>query len=353
MRIILFLLLLLARQAIAQENPQAVDITVRPELLHVENVGGNLVPMERIFFHVVIHNTAKQPVDIHWVRFDIVNSAGIVFSGQYSGEALITLFDSAIDRRRIEPTTKNTLKMGPDERKAISDVFLEFPSSFIGETLLVQVDYQVGAASGFSKVSVSLKRVEGFSGRLPFDGVWYVASEHGFMDPHKRFRAETFAYDFLQIGANGKSHQKEGARNSDYYAYGKKVLATKEGAVVFVRADIVENLPGDAVNLNTPGGNLVVIDHGNGQYGYYGHLRPNSIPVRVGSRVKAGEVIGEVGNSGDSTEPHLHFHVMNNPEVSEADGIPVVFENWKAVSYSRTPTPRQNAVLPKGEFVAP
>jgi murein DD-endopeptidase MepM/ murein hydrolase activator NlpD len=213
------------------------------------------------------------------------------------------------------------------------------------------VGYKLGGKDGLHKVSVPLERQQGFTGRLPFDGTWYVSSEHGFLDPHKRYRAEAYAYDFLQIGANGKSFQREGTRNEDYYAYGKKVLAAKDGTVAFVRSDIVENVPGQT-NTNTPGGNVVVIDHGNGRYGYYGHLKPNSINVRVGTRVTAGAPIAEVGNSGDSLEPHLHFHVMSHQDPAQADGIPLVFENWKAQSYGRVPVSRQQGVLPKGEFVS-
>jgi murein DD-endopeptidase MepM/ murein hydrolase activator NlpD len=69
--------------------------------------------------------------------------------------------------------------------------------------------------------------------------------------------------------------------------------------------------------------------------------------------VKAGDVLGEVGNSGDSWEPHLHFHVMNNADPAAADGIPVIFENWKAQSYSRFPAARQIGIVPRGEFVQP
>ena len=329
-----------------------LEIVTRPDTLYVERMAGNITPMERVFFHIVLHDTAKSAITVDWVRFDLTNSQGVTLSGMYSGPALMNLFDSAIDRRRIEPTPKKTLEILPDQRKAISDVFFDCPVGFIGEAVVVEVQYQSGGKPQSVKTSTSLKRAPVFTGMLPFDGVWYVASEHGFLDLHKRYLAEAFAYDFIQIGANGKSYQKDGIGNADYYAYGKKVLAAKDGTVVFVKTDIVENEPG-RTNVNSPGGNVVIIDHGDNQYGYYAHMRPNSITLKVGAKVKAGDPLGEVGNSGESTEPSLHFHVMNNPDPSMGDGIPAVFESWKGQAFSATPTSREPGLLPKGEFVQP
>jgi murein DD-endopeptidase MepM/ murein hydrolase activator NlpD len=289
---------------------------------------------------------------VDWVRFDLSNSQGVIFSGQYSGPSLTNLFDSAMDRRRIEPTPKKTSDIYPDQRKAISDIFFDCPVGMIGESVVVEVQYKAGDKIQSNKVSTALKRSPAFAGRLPFDGIWYVANEHGFLDQHKRFLAEAYAYDFIQIGANGKSFQKDGTHNVDYYAYGKKVLAAKDGTVLSVRTDIVENDPGK-INTNSPGGNVVVIDHGDGQFGYYAHLRPNSITVKVGAKVKAGDPIGDVGNSGESTEPSLHFHIMNSADINMADGIPAVFTGWKAQSFSAFPEERQQGLLPKGEFVQP
>jgi len=345
--------LLLMLIVVSRASAQDLAVTVRPDAVYVENVGGNIGPMERTFFHIVIENNSTAPIDIQWLRFDVVNSAGIVISGQYTGQALTTLFDSAIDRKRIEPTAKNTLVLKPAERKAISDIFMDLPAGFIGDTLLVHVDYKAGTKEELSKTTATVNRMPGFTGSLPFDGIWYVSAEHSYLDPHKRFFAETFAYDFVQIGANGKSFQHEGKTNLDYYAYGKKVLAAKDGTVVSVRSDVGENMPGETINTAIPGGNVVIIDHGNGQYGYYAHLKPSNTAIKVGARVKAGDPIGEVGNSGDSTEPHLHFHIMNKPDPAEADGVPAGFENWVAQSYSRLPSARHLGILPRGEFVQP
>jgi len=345
----LFLILILALPVFAED----IDLTVRPDAVYVEMVAGNIGPMERIFFHIVIDNQLKAPVELQWLRFDIVNSKGVLLSGQYSGSALMDLFDSAIERKRIEPSTGRTLNIGAGERKAVSDVFMDLPKGFIGDNLVVEADYKSGGKELSKKSSIQLHRTQGFSGRLPFDGTWYVAAEHGYLDAHKRFLAETFAYDFLQIGANGKSYQRDGKNNEDYYAYGKKVLAAKDGTVVLVRRDVAENVPGETTNFTTPSGNVVIVDHGNGQFGYYAHLKPFTVSLKTGARVKAGDVLGEVGNSGDSPEPHLHFHVMNNADAAQADGIPLVFESWKAQSYSRFPVARQMGILPRGEFVQP
>jgi murein DD-endopeptidase MepM/ murein hydrolase activator NlpD len=308
--------------------------------------------MERVFFHVIVHNTSKEALDIQWIRLDVVNSEGSVLSGQYSGQALIALFDSAIERRRIEPTPPGTLTLASDERKAISDVFMELPAGFIGQTMLAEVDYRIGQRTGFQKASTALRRRQGLTGRLPFEGIWYVAGEHGFHDRHKRILAEAFAYDFIQIGADGRSFQGDGTRNSDYFAYGEKVLAVKDGTVVSVRRDVAENVPGET-NTAVPNGNVVIIDHGGNQYGHYGHLRPNSINVRAGDRVRGGDPIGEAGNSGDSLEPHLHVHVMNNADPAQAEGVPLTFDSWKGQSFSRSPLPGRSGIPPRGEFIQP
>src|SRR5262245_61701056 len=104
-------IILLAAVSIFAQSPNVVIQTL-PEAIYVENMAGNLNSVERVFFHIVIHNTAPDPVDILWARFDIVNSEGSLLSAQYSGASLTALFDSAIERRRIEPTAKQTLVLG-------------------------------------------------------------------------------------------------------------------------------------------------------------------------------------------------------------------------------------------------
>ena len=327
-----------------------VDIAVLPGSVYVEELGGAVVPVKRVFFHLIFHNVSAQPIEFQWVRFDLVGTSGGIVSGQFSGPALIGLFDNSVERRRIEATPAGTLVLRPNERKALSDVSFELPSGLMGQTLIVETEFTQGDDVASSKVSLPLAVTEGFVGRLPFEGNWYVAAEHSALDNHRRFVAEAFAYDFLKIGPDGRSYQGTGGRNSDYFAYGLDVLAAADGEVVYMRNDIPENVPGQAMAA-TPGGNAIVIRHSDTLYTYYAHMRPGGMQVGVGDQVLEGEPIGEVGNSGDSVEPHIHFHAMSDSDPGLGPGIPALFENWISNAYGRRAIVEQLGTIPRGDFV--
>ena len=106
--------------------------------------------------------------------------------------------------------------------------------------------------------------------------------------------------------------------NSSYYSYGSRVLAVASGTVVHLKDGIPDNVPGHVgaealkLSLETIAGNVIGLDLGHGQFAYYAHLQPGSIRVKLGQRVRKGELLALVGNSGSSFEPHLHFEVRLN-----------------------------------------
>jgi len=165
---------------------------------------------------------------------------------------------------------------------------------------------------------------------LPFRGEWLcfwggrtVAENY-----HAAHRAQRFAYDLVMV-RDGKSHSGEGKALTDYYCYGQPILAPAAGTVVTV----VDSLPDQAIGSRdplNPAGNHVVIDHGNREYSLLAHLQPRSVKVRAGQRVKAGDVLGLAGNSGNTSEPHLHVHLMNAPSMKDADGLPMPFDGYEA-----------------------
>lgn len=183
---------------------------------------------------------------------------------------------------------------------------------------------------------------------LPVRGAWYNGSGASFHTHHRWTPMEEFALDLLQVDANGRSFRRNGARFSDYYAYGEPVFAAAPGRVAFVVADQGEDVaamkrPDETIEdyferlqqeqftriaQGAPGvgGNQIIIDHGNGEFSFYGHLQPGSVRVRVGDQVERGARIGAVGSSGNSTEPHLHFHVCNSADPLMCAGIPVQWD---------------------------
>lgn len=142
---------------------------------------------------------------------------------------------------------------------------------------------------------------------------------------------EAFAIDFIQF-RNGASHTGNGASNSDYLAYGKPVLSSSTGTVVKVRDGMADVPPGafpeDLTSVDDAGGNAVVVKVSPGLYLLYGHFIPGSVRVRVGDTVRVGQVLGKLGNSGNSTGPHLHFQAMDGPDVMNADSVPFVFTSF-------------------------
>lgn len=139
--------------------------------------------------------------------------------------------------------------------------------------------------------------------------------------------AQRFAIDWVRLGPTGGTFSGDQKDNRSYRAYGADVLAVADAVVAATKDGIPENVPGPTsravpITLDTVGGNYIVLDLGNGRFAFYAHLQPGSLRVKPGDRVRRGQVIGLVGNSGNSTEPHLHFHVSDGASPLGAEGLP-------------------------------
>ena len=189
--------------------------------------------------------------------------------------------------------------------------------------------------------------------QFPLRGQWYNGAGATLHSHHRWSPMEEFAFDLVRLGPGFKTHRGAGRRFSDYFAYGQPVFAAADGVVSSVIADQAEDtgamqqagetteayyarLGKDQQRRLEQGragitGNSVVIDHGNGEFSFYAHLKPGSVAVRAGQRVTRGHQVGALGSSGNSTEPHLHFQVCNGPDPLLCAGIPVTFEPSKDV----------------------
>lgn len=151
--------------------------------------------------------------------------------------------------------------------------------------------------------------------RLPVEGEWKVHRTHYGAKGDQAFALDLVVVDEKRVRSGG------GKVNSDFFAYGKPIVADAEGVVIVAVDGVPDNVPG-RLNRYDQHGNYVVIDHRNGEYSLFAHLMPGSIKVRVGQFVAAGTELGRCGNSGHSSMPHLHWQVMSGPDASSAEGLP-------------------------------
>lgn len=169
--------------------------------------------------------------------------------------------------------------------------------------------------------------------RLPITGCWTVYN--GGITPETshswQLADQRYAYDLLVTDDEGRNSRVDPPRRpEDCYAWGRPVVAPADGVVVAVRdghrdcpwVGMVDPFAWD------PLGNMVVIRHAEGEYSLLAHLQRGSVCVRPGERVEAGQVVGRCGNSGHSTEPHLHVQIQDRPRFLLAASLPVQFDDW-------------------------
>lgn len=164
--------------------------------------------------------------------------------------------------------------------------------------------------------------------QLPFNGEWFVfwGGRTVTDNYHVVTADQRFAYDIL-IMKDGKSYSGDGQSKEQYYCWGEPVLAPGSGTVLTAIAGLPDNEPGvmDAAN---PPGNHVIIDLGNDEFALLAHLQKDSVLVEPGDEVSAGDTLGLCGNSGNTSEPHIHFHIQDETGFGNGNGKPAFFENY-------------------------
>ena len=224
--------------------------------------------------------------------------------------------------------------------------------AFRGTADAVRVAVRGRDAKGAALTAEGTVPVAAFESKIsysfPVAGTTFVGAGATPHTGHRWAVPEQFALDIVRIGAGGLTHRGSGAQLADYFIYGAEVRAAADGIVRATATAEAESVPA----LRQPGealatymerviagqgerlvqgetavfGNHVVIEHAPGEFSAYGHLQPGSVSVKVGESVKRGQVIARVGHSGNSTEPHLHFQLIDGPAPLGAVGLPIRFD---------------------------
>ena len=210
-------------------------------------------------------------------------------------------------------------------------IFLSTPLS-----VFIQSLYQL-AGDAFVKISYKnkLPNMETYVQKgnyiLPFAGKWTVFN--GGVKPHLLHSgsvSQKYAYDFIIANNEGKSFAGNGRAVQNYFCYNKEIIAPADGTVVKVRRKSKDTfVDGMAAYCDSPDlrGNYIVIKHHEKEYSLIAHLAPNSITVNAGDNVKQGEVIARCGNTGNTSEPHIHFQLQTGKSFFLSPGLPIAFAN--------------------------
>lgn len=189
--------------------------------------------------------------------------------------------------------------------------------------------------------------------RLPFDGAWTVfwGGDTREINQHHDVQNQRYAFDFLICDSTGKTYRGSGVRNEDYLAFGQPVLSPADGVVTDVITGVRDNVPG-SMNPYSALGNAVCIEHRANEVSVIAHFKHGSILVKTGDMVKKGQILGLCGNSGNSSEAHIHYHLQNTPIIQNGTGIKCIFERVN-VSHAGSTESKVNYSPVKGDTVKP
>jgi murein DD-endopeptidase MepM/ murein hydrolase activator NlpD len=205
------------------------------------------------------------------------------------------------------------------------------------DSTILELNFSIDNANQFDGLQVkeydSLKTVERNKAKigLPFKGEWYInaGGDTKEQNPfHISALAQRRAFDIVIRDKNGRSYRTNGEKNEDYYAFGQPLYAPCAGVVVEAIDGLKDNVPGEMNKMYIPG-NTVVIKAADSEYVFLCHFRQGSIKVKGGQKVVKGDLLGQCGNSGNSSEPHLHYHLQDGPDINTAIGKKMYFDRLK------------------------
>lgn len=164
---------------------------------------------------------------------------------------------------------------------------------------------------------------------LPFNGEWFVywGGVTEAQNYHVREVTQQYAYDILKV-KDGASHDGNPLLNESYFAYGEDIIAPCDARVVTVIDDVPDNIPGET-NEQQLTGNTIVLQTDRDEYVLLAHLMKGSIFVEEGQDIRKGEILAKCGNSGNSTEAHLHISLQNAADMEDSIGAKLYFDRLK------------------------
>lgn len=342
--------------AIAPSTTPSIGLSSGPARILVER----LPDRQDVNFELFIENRSDQPLQVSEIQVAAYDASGHLLQRRL------------IDGNGVRPSA-HTLPERKVAAKSSLTVFNPFPS-FGRDLDLSRLVYQLVLQSedGTTEVRDSitvkpLSHVGKTALRLPLRGALINYDGHDFLAHHRRFdytfaplaqmgfksNFMRYSYDFVPVDGDGNMHRGDGANNEDYVGFGAELLAAGDGVIAAVVGDRPDDRQFDqrqiAANPMVLFGNYLVIDHGNGEFSVYGHLKQHSVRVKPGQRVRQGQAVAQIGASGSAMFPHLHYELQDGPDTA-AEGLPSYFSRFSQVLGDKRIT-RNLATVDTGEIV--
>jgi murein DD-endopeptidase MepM/ murein hydrolase activator NlpD len=296
-------------------------------------------------WHLVyeLHISNMDKWEYAFTRIDVV-------SVDAAPKTLATFSGADLDGMFIHPGLPNAekvSKLAPGEFGAVFlwvtlDKLEDVPAA-IAERISVKIgDYPEALSIITPPSSVNKNPVVVISSPLAGED-WVAANGPSNTSLHRRtlipsnghaYISQRFAIDWVQMYPDGKTYKRDTSDNKNYRAYGAEVHAVADGVVTQVGDGIPQNTPGAKslavpITLETIGGNHVIMEIGNGLFAFYAHMQPGSLRVKVGDKVRRGQVLGLLGNTGNSSAPHLHFQICSANSELGSEGLPYAFASFE------------------------
>ncbi|MDQ4121860.1 MAG: peptidoglycan DD-metalloendopeptidase family protein [Acidobacteriota bacterium] len=308
-----------------------VTVTVNPERVCYDDRR-----ISYLNFDIIIRNGTDKEINVRELRARVLNQKGelierrgvwaqavslispnrIIAAG---GEGMIynpLIFSSVKHGNRIE------YEIDFEPKEVTTALISVTPESCVTHTrLILPLQGRVAVTDGYDLLSHH-RRTNFYINPRP--------RQQGIIDNPQRF-----GIDFAIIDNKGRQFTGEGLRNEDFFGWGQPVRAPGAGIVVAFHNDQPDNNVVGTENLwtnrslDTAPGNYVLIDHGGGEFSQLSHLRAGSVRVKVGDKVKAGDTIAQLGNSGSSLGPHLHYELRSGPGSKGVRNMPPYFHDVK------------------------
>jgi hypothetical protein len=297
----------------------------------------------RLYYEMVITNFAKAPYELESVAAT-AGASRIRFDGRELAQMMRPLGDSAKQAdqsdRMVEAGRTIIVFLGLNLGKGKAPDTIE-------HSVRVLDDHHEPHDIAIAPLSVS---AEGpIVVAPPLRGDW-IAGDSTSNRPdaaHRRavlidgghaWLAQRFAIDWVQYqSVDGKRTTWRGPedRNESYFCYDQPIYSVAPGKVVDMSDGMADNIPHSgkyvvALDFNNAAGNHVVVEIAPHRYVLYAHMRPGTVQAKVGDQIGIGQIVGRVGNTGSSQEPHLHMHIDDQPSFLGGNGVPYAFTSGDA-----------------------